>query len=103
MLAGAKSRDGSRHGFGVAAFEDRYDLEVRLRSVEVGRELLEFLSKLPAHSVPPLDFDRCAGRRGAGEPGSSNQDDCQTMNQQTMNQHVASPMDLSASIRVAKF
>jgi len=87
------------HSFGVAAFEDRYDLEIRLRSVEVGCELLEFLSKLPAHGVPPLDFDRRAGRRGAGEPGSCNQDDCQTRNRQTMNQHVASPMDLSASMR----
>src|SRR5262249_28920999 len=91
MLTGSKGRYGSGHGFGVAAFEDRYDLEIQLRSVEVGCELLEFLAKLPTHGVPPLDFDCCTGRRHAGEPGNGNQAGCQALNHEAMNQHVASP------------
>ena len=56
--------DGRRHRLGVIALVDRLKLIVRLAGIEICRELVDDLTKLPAHGVPELHFGGRIGLTG---------------------------------------
>ena len=65
LLVGAERGDRAGHRLRIGALEDRHDLVVGLRFIELVGDLLELRAELATHRVPPCDFGNgeCGGGR----------------------------------------